>query len=171
MAASEAMVVFFLMLVLFGRIFFAHDNGLYAMGVLTYSSVVILVSIKLLYVCHIPAMRSDMLTRSRLLEMHSKSVVSPIGIALSTGGWFLWNLVLSMVYKNNVIYNVKGGFLRRFGRSPTWWLVLILVVSSCIILELAIASIQRAYWTTDVSSFIPGTRTYLLIITTGGPIP
>ncbi|KAI9763285.1 MAG: hypothetical protein M1840_000767 [Geoglossum simile] len=136
MAASEAMVVFFLMLILFGRILFAHDNGLYAMGVLTYSSIVILISIKLL-----------------LLEMHNKSVVSLIGIALSIGCWFLWNLILSSTYKSNVIYNARGGFLHRFGQSATWWIVLILVVSSCIMFELAIASIRRMYWATDADLY------------------
>ncbi|KAI9777848.1 MAG: hypothetical protein M1839_008525 [Geoglossum umbratile] len=136
MAASEAMVVFFLMLGLFGRILLVNDNGLYAMGVLTYSSVVILVSIKLL-----------------LLEMHNKSAVSAIGITLSVGCWFLWNLTLSSIYKNNVIYDVKGGFLHRFGQSATWWLVLILVVSSCVTFELAVASIRCAYWTTDADVF------------------
>jgi len=58
MAASEAMVVFFLMLGLFGRILFVNDNGLYAMGVLTYSSAVILISIKLLYVSHVLALQA-----------------------------------------------------------------------------------------------------------------
>ncbi|KAH0547563.1 hypothetical protein FGG08_000288 [Glutinoglossum americanum] len=136
MAASEAVVVFFLMLVLFGKITFAQDNGLYAMGVLTYSAVVILISIKLL-----------------LLEMHNKSVVSAIGIILSVGCWFLWNLSLSSFYKNNVIYNVKDGLLQRFGRSATWWLVLILVVSSCVIIEFAATSIRCAYWASDVDQF------------------
>ncbi|KAH0551396.1 hypothetical protein GP486_007389 [Trichoglossum hirsutum] len=136
MAASEAMVVFFLMLGLFGRILFTQDNGLYAMGVLTYSAVVILVSAKLL-----------------LLEMHNKSIVSAIGIVISVGGWFLWNLTLSSLYKNNVIYNVKKGFLQRFGQSATWWLVLIVVISSCVTLELAVASIRGAYWATDADLF------------------
>jgi phospholipid-translocating ATPase len=156
MAASEAVVVFFLMLALFGRILSTGDNGLYAMGVLTYSAVVILVSIKLLYVGPVPS-RDDLLTCFSLLEMHSKSIVSAIGIILSVGGWFLWNLVLSSIYKSNVIYNVKEGFLHRFGRSAAWWLVLILVVSSCLTIELAIASIQCAYWATDVGATILGT--------------
>jgi len=97
-----------------------------------------------------------MLTHCRLLEMHNKSVVSAIGITLSVGCWFLWNLTLSSIYKNNVIYDVKGGFLHRFGQSATWWLVLILVVSSCVTFELAVASIRCAYWTTDVSAVTPG---------------
>ena len=160
MAASEAMVVYFLMFGLFGKILFTHDNGLYAMGVLTYSAAVVFISIKLLYVGRIHAQLKSRLTHFRLLEMHSKSVVSLIGIILSIGAWFFWNLVLSSAYKNNVIYNVKGGLLSRFGQSATWWLVLILVVSSCVTLELAVASIRSTYRTTDVSTVILGTRAY-----------
>ena len=50
MAASEAMIIFFVMLGLYGDIRFTNDNGLYAMGVLTYSASVILISTKLQYV-------------------------------------------------------------------------------------------------------------------------
>src|SRR5436305_1143119 len=83
--------------------------------------------------------------------MHNKSVVSAIGIFCSIGVWFMWNLIFSAVYKKTVIYYVKDGFLRRFGKTALWWLVLILVVSACILLELGIKSLKSAYWTSDVS--------------------
>lgn len=47
MASSEAIIIFFVMLGLFGEVRFTKDNSLYAMGVLTYSACVILIATKL----------------------------------------------------------------------------------------------------------------------------
>ncbi len=46
-AASEAIIVFFIMLGLYGQALFTEDNGLYAMGTLTYSVSVIVIWAKL----------------------------------------------------------------------------------------------------------------------------
>ena len=87
----------------------------------------------------------------RFLEMHNKSVVSAVGIFISVGGWFLWNIILSSIYRNNVTYNVKGGLLQRFGDNLLWWLSLILIVSICLIFEILIRAVKVAYLPTDVS--------------------
>jgi phospholipid-translocating ATPase len=50
MAASESMLVFFLMLGLFGQALFTIDNSLFAMGALTFSACVIVIAAKLQYV-------------------------------------------------------------------------------------------------------------------------
>ena len=89
--------------------------------------------------------------------MHDKSIMAAISIVLSIGCWFMWNVVLSAIYGDNVIYKVKHGFLYRFGRNPLWWLVLILVVLSCLIFEFGVASLRSAWFPTDVS-YTPGTR-------------
>lgn len=47
MAASEAMVVYFCMLGLYGQAIFTNDNGLFAMGDLTFTACVILISSKM----------------------------------------------------------------------------------------------------------------------------
>jgi magnesium-transporting ATPase (P-type) len=85
------------------------------------------------------------------LEMHNKSVVSAIGILLSIGGWFLWNIILSSIYTHNVTYNVKGGLLQRFGDNLLWWLSLILIVSICLLFEVIIRAAKVAYLPSDVS--------------------
>jgi magnesium-transporting ATPase (P-type) len=63
---------------------------------------------------------------------------------------FLWNIILGETYSNNVIYNVKDGILRRFGKDLTWWLVYIFCLSACLVLDLALISIRAAFWPTDV---------------------
>ncbi|KAI9886346.1 MAG: triosephosphate isomerase [Watsoniomyces obsoletus] len=133
MAASEAMIIYFVMFGLYGEIMFTRDNGLYSMGVMTFSACVILISSKL-----------------QLLEMHNKSIMAAISFVVSIGGWFLWNILLSLIYSYNAIYDVKGRFLRRFGQNVLWWLVLILIVLACMVFEVGVASLRSAWFPTDV---------------------
>ena len=136
MASSEAMVVYFLMLGLFGRAVFTLDNGIYAMGVLTYTACVIIVSIKL-----------------QVIEVHNKSITCAVAMFCSIGVWFAWNLVLSSMYSSNVIYNVRDGFLDRFGRNALWWLTLILIVTVVISLEICAKALKVAFLPEDGDVF------------------
>ena len=47
MASAEAMVVYFCMLGLYGQALFTQDNSIFALGSITYTSVVWLISLKL----------------------------------------------------------------------------------------------------------------------------
>ncbi|KAF2103894.1 P-type ATPase [Rhizodiscina lignyota] len=136
MAASEAMVVFFVMLSIYGDALFTLDNSLFAMGDMTFTACVIIIS-----------------TKMQLLEMHNKSIVAAISIFLEVGGWFLWNMILAKIYTNNVIYFVRDAFFSRFGRNPLWWLTLILILSAVVIFEIAVASLRAGLWPTDVDTF------------------
>ncbi|KAL8982295.1 MAG: hypothetical protein Q9177_005316, partial [Variospora cf. flavescens] len=119
MASAEAMVIYFLMLGVYGRAVFTLDNGLYAMGVLTFTASVVIISIKM-----------------QVLEVHNKSITCALALFASIGCWFAWNLVLSSMYTSNVIYNVRDGFLDRFGRNALWWLTLVLIVAACCAFEI-----------------------------------
>lgn len=135
-ASGEAMIVFFIMLGLYGQALFTTENGLYAMGTLTYSACVILIATKL-----------------QFLDLHNKSITCAIAIFLSVGGWCLWNLILSALYPTNVVYNVRDGLLHRFGRNALWWLTLILIVSTCWAFEIAVKSCRVAFAPEDVDIF------------------
>lgn len=50
MAASEAMVVYFCMLGLYGQALFTEDNSIYALGSITFTSAVMLIAGKMQYV-------------------------------------------------------------------------------------------------------------------------
>ncbi|KAF2138689.1 uncharacterized protein K452DRAFT_233405 [Aplosporella prunicola CBS 121167] len=136
MASSEAIVVFFCMLGLYGQALFTEDQGLFAMGDLTFTAIVVLISVKL-----------------QLLEMHTKTYTALFSLVLSVGGWFLWNIILAAMYSNNEIYNVKDGFFDRFGRNASWWLTLIMILASVIVFELGISSLRATFFTTDVDAF------------------
>ncbi|KAI4279313.1 MAG: hypothetical protein LQ337_000344 [Flavoplaca oasis] len=136
MASSEAMVVYFLMLGLYGKAVFTLDNGLFAMGVLTFTACIIIIA-----------------TKMQFIEVHNKSITCALAMFLSIGGWFAWNLVLSSMYSNNVIYNVRDGFLDRFGRNALWWLTLILIILSCCGLEIGVKTLKVAFMPEDEDVF------------------
>ena len=136
MAASQAVIVFFIMLGLFGQTMFTTDNGLYAMGALTFTACIFVIAMKMQY-----------------WELHNKTYTCAISIFLSVGGWFLWMIILSTTYHTNVIYDVKEGFLERFGRNALWWLTLILVLTACWVLETAVNVAQRSWLPSDADCF------------------
>lgn len=136
MAVTEACIVFFSMLFLFGRAEATKDNTLFSMGDLNFVAVVIIVSLKLL-----------------VLEMHNKSIVAGIILFLSIGAPFLWNLIFAAAYPLTTAYHVRGGFFIGFGQNPTWWLTLIFIVVCVYMYELSISALRKAFFPTDTDVF------------------
>lgn len=136
MAASQAVIVFFIMLGLFGQTTFTTDNGLYAMGALTFTACILVIAVKM-----------------QLWELHNKTYMCAISIILSVGGWFLWMIILSTTYHNNVIYDVREGFLERFGRNALWWLTLTLILAACWVLEIGVKAAQCSWFPSDADCF------------------
>ena len=136
MAASQAVIVFFIMVGLFGQAIFTTNNGLYAMGALTFTACILIIA-----------------TKMQFWELHNKTYTCAISTFVSVGGWFLWMIILSTTYHNNVIYDVKEGFLERFGKNTLWWLTLILVVAACWVLEIAVKAAQRSWFASDADCF------------------
>ena len=136
MAASQAVVVFFIVLGLYGQALFTKDNGLYAMGDLTFTACIIVIA-----------------TKMQFWELQNKTYTCVVSMFISIGGWFLWNIILSSTYSNNVIYNVKDGFFDRFGRNPLWWLTLILVVIACWAIEIGVKTVKVSWFPSDADVF------------------
>jgi phospholipid-translocating ATPase len=137
MAAAESTIVYFCMMGLFYKVRGTMDSSLFAMGDLTFISIVIIISVKML-----------------LIEMHNKSIAAVAGILLSVGGVFLWNILLAAMYpKAAPIYFVNHAWFWGFGRNPVWWLTLMLIVVCVVALELAVSSLRAAYFTRDVDIF------------------
>ncbi|KAF1957720.1 phospholipid-translocating P-type ATPase [Byssothecium circinans] len=137
MASAEAMIIYFCMLGLYGEMRFTEDNSVYALGTITFTAAVVIISMKM-----------------QFIETHSKTWTNGLAIFLSVGGWFLWNLILTVRYSPSAaIYYVHDALLRTFGRSPTWWLCLILILSSVLVFEFGVASLRAAFFTTDEDVF------------------
>ncbi|KLJ09715.1 phospholipid-translocating ATPase [Blastomyces silverae] len=136
MGSCEAMVVYFTMYGLFGRAIFTVDNGVFAMGLLTYTTCVIIINLKL-----------------QFLEIRYRTIMAGIAIFLSIGGWFLWNLILSSRYAIDAIYNVRDNFLPRTGRNLLWWVTLLLAVVAVLLFEICVTTLRVALFPTDVDHF------------------
>ena len=136
MAASQAVIIFFIMLGIFGQTIFTTDNGLFAMGDLTFTACVIIIA-----------------TKMQFWEVKNKTITCAISIFISCGGWFLWNIILSSRYHNNVVYDVKDGFFDRFGKNPLWWCTLILVVIACWALEVGVKTTKVACLPSEADLF------------------
>ena len=136
MASSEAMLIYFLMLGLYGQAIFTKGSDLFSMGDLTFTACVIVIASKI-----------------QFIEVHNKSITCAIAMFLSIGGWFLWNIILSAVYSSNVIYDVKNGLLDRFGRNALWWLTLLVIIFSVWAFEIAVRCLKRLWIESDVEIF------------------
>lgn len=138
LGAIEAQVVYFILWAVYGEAIFTRDQSLFAYGVLAYSACVIIISIKL-----------------QFIELHNKSIMAAIAILLSVGGWWLWNLLLSVLYRvdQNPIYNVHRALLDRFGRNLLWWIALMLIVLAVCVLEFSIKAIKTTMFPSDVDVF------------------
>ncbi|KAK4504860.1 hypothetical protein PRZ48_002823 [Zasmidium cellare] len=135
-AVSEAFIIFYCMWGLWGDAIFSAENTIFPMGNMTFTACILVITLKL-----------------QIIEQRHKSPMALIACVLSVGGWFLWNIILGALYANNMEYNVKGGIYERWGRSALWWLVLIVSVTACALLEIGIRAVKAAFWGTDVETF------------------
>jgi hypothetical protein len=87
--------------------------------------------------------------------MHYKTWISLLGWTLSVAGWTLWNVALSAVYsaKNSTIYAVRSGFIKHFGGSPKWWLILSIIVGAVLLFEFAAKVAKKTFLPSDVDTW------------------
>lgn len=130
LAVTDAVIVFFLPLRLYGFPSLplpsttpgrTASNDLYPLGDLAFTSVVVLVSVKLL-----------------VLEMYARSIPNLVAGVLCVGGWFLWNIILSATYHKDSEYMVKDGFMERFGRDTNWWATFWAVLCTLFVFEVGV---------------------------------
>ncbi|KAL1645986.1 drs2 neo1 protein [Diplodia intermedia] len=139
MASCEMVIIFFCTLGLYAQAAFTNDQSIYALGTLSYTAVVVLISFKL-----------------QGLEMHAKTATAAFSATLSVGGWFMWCVILAAAYKETEsIYYVRDGLwdARRFGRNALWWLTLVMIVVCVAVFETGVRTARAAFWPSDVDRF------------------
>lgn len=83
--------------------------------------------------------------------MHNKNIIAALGVFLSVGGWYLWNLLLSGTFTADYrIYQIRRAFLDNFGHTLNFWAVCLVALGSCIVLELLCNALRRVYFPNDV---------------------
>jgi phospholipid-translocating ATPase len=88
--------------------------------------------------------------------MHNKTYVSAFGWTISIGGWFVWTLLLSGIFKPTktyLLYPIYHNFTDHYGRSLLWWLVLFLTLAALCLFEVGVSSLRKAFWPTDIDVF------------------
>ena len=61
--------------------------------------------------------------------------------------------MLSLMYRNNVIYSVRRSFLTQFGRVSTYWLAALCAFVSAIVFDLAIITLRVTFFPKDSDVF------------------
>lgn len=94
----------------------------------------------------------------RILEMSKITYISVIGMVLSIGGWFLWTIILSAVFKARnsktyFQYPVYQAFLGHYGRDFSWWLNTFLILTALIMYDIAVTSMRKCFWPSDTDVF------------------
>lgn len=129
-AVVQAMLAFFLPFALYTQT--TADQGVYALGVLSYSICITVINAK-----------------CQLIETHNKSIMALISLVVSLFGWFLWNIILSAVFspsaKNNTIHHVSRGLLDHFGREGGWWLTYLLGTASCLLFDVLTITLKNTF--------------------------
>jgi phospholipid-translocating ATPase len=138
-AATQSVLVSFISYFLYtDKNWLIRDNSVFPLGVLVFSTVVIIITFKL-----------------QILEMHSRTIINLVVIALSLIAWFGWNIILSWIYGNSPskIYNVHDGILVYFGQDLSWWSVLLFNCIVCLVVDISCQVLRYTLQPTDTDTF------------------
>ncbi|OAA67788.1 ATPase, P-type, phospholipid-translocating, flippase [Akanthomyces lecanii RCEF 1005] len=133
MGVASSFIVYYVTWAVCNVALFTEDTSLYATGTICFTVGVVFINTKLF-----------------ILELHTKTVITFAGYIITTGGWFIWLLILNKVISPTMnVYLVYGTFTRNFGAHLEWWTTLLLAFIGPIMLELVVQSVRRVYWPTD----------------------
>jgi len=145
-ALSQAAMCFFIPMYMFGWSD-TSNVGIFALGNLVYTACILVICLKLQYI-----------------EMRNWTVITYATSVITIFGWyndsvyssysrFLWSIILSAMYKDNLVYSVKGTFLGRVGRVPTYWLAVICAFVAAIFYNIAIITLRVTFFPKDADVF------------------
>ncbi|KAH7163140.1 hypothetical protein B0J13DRAFT_30594 [Dactylonectria estremocensis] len=106
----------------------ARDQGLYALGTLTFTVGILWINWKLF-----------------IFETHYKTGIVMFSFFLTTWGWFAWLSFLDGVYapKPSGTYAIRDGFTTLFGADAVWWSTVFIVLGLIGLMEMAIKAVKR----------------------------
>ena len=144
-AVAQALISYFFPMYIFGLT--ESNVRIYPLGTLVYTVCIMIICMKL-----------------EFIEMRSWTIINYITSLITIFGWynisspdvncrFLWCIVLSLMYRDNLIYNVRGSFLHVFGRIPSWWFAIIISFVTAIVFDLAIIALRVTFFPTDSDVF------------------
>ncbi|KAM0203709.1 hypothetical protein ACHAPI_000708 [Fusarium lateritium] len=107
----------------------ARDQGLYALGTLTFTVGVLWINWKLF-----------------IFETHYKSVIVMVSFFITTIGWFAWLSFLDAAYAPapSGPYAIRDSFTTLFGDDAVWWATLFIVLGLIGLFEIVLKSVKRS---------------------------
>ncbi|KAF3910873.1 hypothetical protein ABW20_dc0106810 [Dactylellina cionopaga] len=137
LGVGEAALIWYTATELYTKTIIVPNQGLYSVGSLIYTIVVVFVNIKL-----------------QFIEQHNKTIVAPIVFVISVGGWFLWNvLILGYGFSTWTIWYLPREFALHIGRDLLWWTVVLFITGCCIVFEITLKSIKTSFFPNEVDHF------------------
>ncbi|KAM0399711.1 hypothetical protein ACHAQC_002992 [Fusarium culmorum] len=106
----------------------ARDQGLYALGTLTFTAGVLWINWKLF-----------------MFETHYKSIIVMISFFVTTIGWFAWLSFLDAAYapQPSGPYAISDSFTTLFGDDAVWWATLFIVLGLIGLFEMVLKCVKR----------------------------
>ncbi|KAF4983246.1 hypothetical protein FZEAL_1284 [Fusarium zealandicum] len=106
----------------------ARDQGLYALGTLTFTVGVLWINWKLF-----------------IFETHYKSTIVMCCFFITTIGWFAWLAFLDSVFAPSPSgpYAIRGSFTKYFGDDAVWWSTMFIVLGLIGLMEIVMKSVKR----------------------------
>ncbi|KAF5544087.1 phospholipid-transporting ATPase DNF3 [Fusarium mexicanum] len=106
----------------------ARDQGLYALGTLTFSVGVLWINWKLF-----------------IFETHYKSTIVMVSFFVTTIGWFAWLCFLDAAYAGSPSgpYAIRNSFTELFGYDAVWWATLFIVLGLLGLFEIVLKCVKR----------------------------
>ena len=65
----------------------------------------------------------------------------------------MWCIMLSIVYQQNIVYEVRGSFTHRFGRQSLYWLALLIAYLAPICYNIVIITLRVSFFPQDADVF------------------
>lgn len=108
----------------------AKDDGLYAIGTLTFTTGILWINWKLF-----------------MFETHYKTTFVMCCFFVTTLGWFAWVAFLDAIYQGTPSgpYDVKYSFRKKWGGDAVWWATLFAVLGGLGLMELTIKVVKRQF--------------------------
>ncbi|PRT56771.1 putative phospholipid-transporting ATPase DNF3 [Wickerhamiella sorbophila] len=137
-AMLQCVMTCFLVFNFWGENYGWHDNTMFPVGVAVFTSVVVIICYKLLF-----------------LEMHYITIFNFVAAGLSIGGYMAWNCFIGAIFalRPPKTYYVSYAFQDGFGRDANWWATVCVIIAIGIVFEVLLRLVRQAIRPTDIDAF------------------
>ncbi|GME68297.1 unnamed protein product [[Candida] boidinii] len=137
LATSQAVTLCFALWNIYG-FNAALDNTTYGLCVIMFTVLIIVIN-----------------TKCNILEMHNVTKISFASWFTSVGGWMVWCLLLTALYKtkDSTIFYVTTGLLQHFGRDVNFWGSILILTIIGISIDFLFQTVRYYVWPTDTDTF------------------